>query len=102
MVDPSPYPFHEPDETKITLLQAKKFNNASNGLAELAVEWSDRISKADGDEKIRLTSAYEEAKDRIVRKFGLAGLEEYDWMRTKAVADTTNRTVFQQAGVYLP
>lgn len=94
--------FEVPASTRITLEKAKLYADASAALFLLGQQWSDRLEKSSETEKIQITQSYHQAREQLTTKLGLAGMDEFNWLHTKAIADTANRAVFMQVGIKVP
>lgn len=93
--------FREPSGLKIDYKKARNFNKASEALVIMGQEWAEKMSKVDDDEKLKLAASYEKAQDDLIRKFGICGKEEYKWIYTKALLDSSNKDVFNRAGIWI-
>lgn len=91
--------FVAPESSVITAEKAKFYAKASAGLLELGTSWSERIEKAPEAEKVQILNAYNVARDQLCARVGLAGIAEFDWIATVALADPQNRSVFEGAGI---
>ena len=67
----------------------------------LGEEWSEKIEKAKGEERLIILKNYEKARDQVCSRIGLAGLAEYNWITNVAVKDSSNADVFAKAGLKL-
>ncbi|MDR3000307.1 MAG: hypothetical protein LBU89_03490 [Fibromonadaceae bacterium] len=100
-IDPAMEQFREPLDARISYKKARNFNKASEALVIMGQKWAEEIELADNEEKLKITAAYEKAQDDLIRKFGIAGKEEFKWIHTKALPDSSNRDVFVRAGVWI-
>ena len=90
--------FVTPQNSSINENKAKQYVNASAALILLGEEWSEKIEKAKGEERLK---NYEKARDQVCSRIGLAGLAEYNWITNVAVKDSSNADVFAKAGLKL-
>lgn len=65
----------------------------------LGEEWSLKIERAQGEEKILILKNYEKAKDQVCIRVGLLGMDEYNWITNVALKDSNNSEVFSKAGI---
>jgi hypothetical protein len=72
---------------------------ASAALLELGVSWTDRIEKAQDNEKVQILNAYNVARDQLCARVGLAGIAEYNWITEVALKDEGNKAAFEAAGL---
>ena len=93
--------FVTPQNSSINENKAKQYVNASAALILLGEEWSEKIEKAKGEERLIILKNYEKARDQVCSRFGLAGLAEYNWITNVAVKDSSNADVFAKAGLKL-
>lgn len=94
--------FKVPGTTRITVDQARMFADASAALFLLGQQWSARLEKATDAEKMQIVQSYEQAREQLVTKMGLAGLDEFNWIQQQALSDTLNRTIFSEVGIKVP
>lgn len=94
--------FKVPETTRITVGQARMFADASAALFLLGQQWSARLEKATDAEKMQIVQSYERAREQLVNKMGLAGLDEFNWIQQQALPDTLNRTIFSEVGIKVP
>lgn len=92
-------PFTAPESSLINAEKAKFYAKASAGLLELGTTWSERIEKAPETEKVQILNAYNVARDQLCARIGLAGIAEFNWITTVALADPKNKAVFEAAGI---
>ena len=90
-----------PQNSSINENKAKQYVNASAALILLGEEWSEKIEKAKGEERLIILKNYEKARDQVCSRIGLAGLAEYNWITNVAVKDSSNADVFAKAGLKL-
>ena len=88
-----------PESPVISEEKAKLYVKASAALLELGVSWTDRIEKAQDNEKVQILNAYNVARDQLCARVGLAGIAEYNWITTVAVPDPKNKATFDAAGL---
>ena len=93
--------FVTPQNSSINENKAKQYVNASAALILLGEEWSEKIEKAKGEERLIILKNYEKARDQVCSRIGLAGLAEYNWITNVAVKDSSNADVFAKAGLKL-
>lgn len=91
--------FTVPTNTNIEALKARQYADASVALVLLGQQWSLRIDKASDQEKIKILSAYEKARDQVCAKVGLAGIAEYNWITTVAMNNDDNQDIFAKVGI---
>jgi chorismate-pyruvate lyase len=72
---------------------------ASAALLELGVSWTDRIEKAQDNEKVQILNAYNVARDQLCARVGLAGIAEYNWITEVALKADDNKLTFESAGM---
>jgi hypothetical protein len=94
--------FKVPETTRITVSQARMFADASAALFLLGQQWSARLERATDAEKMQIVQSYEQAREQLVNKMGLAGLDEFNWIQQQALPDTLNRTIFSEVGIKVP
>ena len=94
-------PFNAPDSPVITEDKAKMYVKASAALLELGVSWTDRIEKAQDNEKVQILNAYNVARDQLCARVGLAGIAEYNWLTEVALKSEDNKATFEAAGMKL-
>ena len=95
-------PFKAPNSLQISIEKAKQFAQVSAGLFLLAQQWSDRIQKANESERLQILNSYEQAREQMAAKMGLAGLDEFYWIQSKALSFPGNKLIFEQVGVKVP
>jgi len=100
-IEPALEYFKEPSEVRIGYRKARNFNKASEALVMMGQEWAERMQQVDDEEKLKMAASYEKAQDDLIRKFGISGKEEFKWLRTKALPDSSNKEVFARAGVWI-
>ena len=100
-IEPAVEQFREPLDARISYKKARNFNKASEALVIMGQKWAEEMEQADSEEKLRMAAAYEKAQDDLIRKFGIAGKEEFKWVHTKALPDSSNADVFARAGVWI-
>jgi hypothetical protein len=100
-IEPAIEQFKEPSDLKISQKKARNFNKASEALVIMGQEWTEQMSRADNEEKLKMAASYEKAQDDLIRKFGIQGKEEFKWIHTKALPESINRDVFARAGVWI-
>ena len=93
--------FVSPQSSAINADKAKRYVNASAALLLLGEEWSEKIEKAQGEDKVIILENYEKARDQVCSRIGLAGIAEYNWITNVAVKDSSNADVFATAGLKL-
>ena len=93
--------FTAPQSSAINANKAKQYVNASAALLLLGEEWSEKIEKAQGEEKVIILENYEKAREQVCSRVGLAGIAEYNWITNVAVKDSNNADVFSAAGLKL-
>jgi hypothetical protein len=91
--------FTAPQSSAINANKAKQYVNASAALLLLGEEWSEKIEKAQGEEKVIILENYEKAREQVCSRVGLAGIAEYNWITNVAVKDSSNADVFSAAGL---
>ena len=94
-------PFNAPESPFITEDKAKMYVKASAALLELGVSWTDRIEKAQDNEKVQILNAYNVARDQLCARVGLAGIAEYNWLTEVALKSEDNKATFEAAGMKL-
>lgn len=94
-------PFNAPESPVITEDKAKMYVKASAALLELGVSWTDRIEKAQDNEKVQILNAYNVARDQLCARVGLAGIAEYNWLTEVALKSEDNKATFEAAGMKL-
>ncbi|MCL2284548.1 MAG: hypothetical protein FWC26_14635 [Fibromonadales bacterium] len=99
-IEPALEQFKEPDDLKITHKKARNFNKASEALVIMGQEWSEAMAEVDDEEKLKMLAIYEKAQDDLIRKFGIAGKDEFMWIQTKALPEPSNKSTFAKAGVW--
>jgi hypothetical protein len=92
-------PFKAPESPVITEDKAKMYVKASAALLELGVSWTDRIEKAQDNEKVQILNAYNVARDQLCARVGLAGIAEYNWLTEVALKEEGNKATFEAAGM---
>jgi len=92
-------PFTAPAEAIVTPAQAKLYVKASAALVELGVKWSEKIDKANDNDKVQILNAYNVARDQLCARIGLKGIAEYNWITTVALPNEKNKAVFEEAGL---
>jgi len=92
-------PFKVPESPVITEDKAKMYVKASAALLELGVSWTDRIEKAQDNEKVQILNAYNVARDQLCARVGLAGIAEYNWLTEVALKEEGNKATFEAAGM---
>lgn len=92
-------PFNAPASPAINEDKAKMYVKASAALLELGVSWTDRIEKAQDNEKVQILNAYNVARDQLCARVGLAGIAEYNWITEVALKDEGNKAAFEAAGL---
>lgn len=92
-------PFNAPASPVINEDKAKMYAKASAGLIELGVSWTDRIEKAQDNEKVQILNAYNVARDQLCARVGLAGIAEYNWITEVALKAEDNKAAFEAAGI---
>lgn len=92
-------PFNAPESPVINEDKAKMYVKASAALLELGVSWTDRIEKAQDNEKVQILNAYNVARDQLCARVGLAGIAEYNWITEVALKDEGNKATFEAAGM---
>ena len=95
-------PFKAPNNLQITVEKAKQYAQVSAGLFLLAQQWSDRLEKANESERLQILNSYEQARQQMAAKMGLAGLDEFHWIQSKALSFPGNKPIFEQVGVKVP
>jgi hypothetical protein len=93
--------FTAPQSSAINANKAKQYVNASAALLLLGEEWSEKIEKAQGEEKVIILENYEKAREQVCSRVGLAGIAEYNWITNVAVKDSSNADAFSAAGLKL-
>ncbi|MBP5247899.1 MAG: hypothetical protein J6Z31_08600 [Fibrobacter sp.] len=93
--------FTAPQTSAVNVNKAKQYVNASAALLLLGEEWSEKIEKAQGEEKVIILENYEKARDQVCSRVGLAGIAEYNWITNVAVKDSSNAEAFAAAGLKL-
>lgn len=93
--------FNAPASPVINEDKAKMYVKASAALLELGVSWTDRIEKAQDNEKVQILNAYNVARDQLCARVGLAGIAEYNWITEVALKDEGNKATFEAAGMKL-
>ena len=93
--------FVTPQNSSSNENKAKQNVHASAALIPLGEEWSEKIEKAKGEERLIILKNYEKARDQVCSRIGLAGLAEYNWITNVAVKDSSNADVFAKAGLKL-
>ncbi|MFA6341272.1 MAG: hypothetical protein WCX75_00285 [Fibrobacteraceae bacterium] len=91
--------FVAPTNANINALKARQYADASVALVLLGQQWSLRIEKAPDQEKIKILSAYERARDQVCANLGLAGIAEYNWITTVAMNSEDNQDLFAKVGI---
>lgn len=91
--------FVAPSTSAIDEKKANQYLNASAALVMLGEEWSLKIERAQGEEKILILKNYEKAKDQVCIRVGLLGMDEYNWITNVALKDSNNSEVFSKAGI---
>ena len=91
--------FTAPQSSAINANKAKQYVNASAALLLLGEEWSEKIEKAQGEEKVIILENYEKAREQVCSRVGLAGIAEYNWITTVALPNAQNKAAFEAAGV---
>ncbi|MBQ3714026.1 MAG: hypothetical protein II892_00380 [Fibrobacter sp.] len=92
-------PFNAPASPVISEDKAKMYVKASAALLELGVSWTDRIEKAQDNEKVQILNAYNVARDQLCARVGLAGIAEYNWLTEVALKEEGNKATFEAAGM---
>ncbi|MBO7413573.1 MAG: hypothetical protein J6U20_07925 [Fibrobacter sp.] len=92
-------PFNVPASPVINEDKAKMYVKASAALLELGVSWTDRIEKAQDNEKVQILNAYNVARDQLCARVGLAGIAEYNWLTEVALKEEGNKATFEAAGM---
>ena len=92
-------PFNVPESPVISEEKAKLYVKASVALLELGVSWTDRIEKAQDNEKVQILNAYNVARDQLCARVGLAGIAEYNWITEVALKADDNKLTFESAGM---
>ena len=92
-------PFNAPESPVISEDKAKLYVKASAALLELGVSWTDRIEKAQDNEKVQILNAYNVARDQLCARVGLAGIAEYNWITEVALKADDNKLTFESAGM---
>ncbi|MBO4713676.1 MAG: hypothetical protein J5615_07295 [Fibrobacter sp.] len=92
-------PFNVPESPVISEEKAKLYVKASAALLELGVSWTDRIEKAQDNEKVQILNAYNVARDQLCARVGLAGIAEYNWITEVALKADDNKLTFESAGM---
>ena len=92
-------PFNVPESPVISEEKAKLYVKASAALLELGVSWTDRIEKAQDNEKVQILNAYNVARDQLCARVGLAGIAEYNWTTEVALKADDNKLTFESAGM---
>ena len=92
-------PFETPKNSSIDITKARAYAAASSALVILGGQWSARIEKASDEDKIRILDAYDKARDQVCARIGLAGIAEFNWITTVAMADSSNSDVLSKAGI---
>lgn len=92
--------FKPPTDSIISIETAKKFVDASNALYMLARTWIARMEQAsDPQDRILILSGFEKARDQVVRKIGLQGIEEFKWISQSAMKNPKNQKILNEAGL---
>lgn len=93
-------PFTAPANPVVTEEQAKLYAKASAGLVELGVSWSEKIEKANDNDKVQMLNAYNVARDQLCARTGLkGGIAEFNWITKVALPDPQNKAKFEAAGI---
>ena len=100
-IEPAVEQFIEFEDLTINYEKAVYYNRASEALVVMGQEWAEKMAKAETEEKLIMAASYEKAQDELIRKFGIRGKEEYQWIHTKALHDPANREVFAKAGIWV-
>lgn len=92
--------FTPPQTTEIDLPTAQKFVQASTALHLLAKDWVTQLeSNASAEERVLILGGFEKARDQLLRKIGLYGIEHFNWISTEAIKNPQNIKVFEAAGM---
>ena len=92
-------PFNVLESPVISEEKAKLYVKASAALLELGVSWTDRIEKAQDNEKVQILNAYNVARDQLCARVGLTGIAEYNWITEVALKADDNKLTFESAGM---
>ena len=93
--------FTENASSAIDEKKAQQYANASAALILLGEEWSSKIEQAQGEQKVAILQNYDEARDQVCSRVGLAGIAEYNWITNVAAKDSSNADSFAKAGIRL-
>ena len=93
--------FTPPANSAIDEKKAQQYANASAALILLGEEWSSKIEQAQGEQKVAILQNYDEARDQVCSRVGLAGIAEYNWITNVAAKDSSNTDSFAKAGIRL-
>jgi hypothetical protein len=93
--------FKMPSDVKVGYRKARSFNKASEALIVMGQEWAEKMAQVDDEEKLKMAASYEKAQDNLIRKFGINGKEEFKWLHIVALPDSSNKEVFEKAGVWI-
>jgi hypothetical protein len=100
-IEPAVEQFKVPADVKIGYRKARNFNKASEALVVMGHEWAEKMAQVDDEEKLKMAASYEKAQDNLIRKFGISGKEEFKWLHVIALPDSSNKDVFEKAGVWI-
>lgn len=92
--------FQAPPDAKLKPEQIHRYQEASVALLLLQQQWMDRIDKAQGQDKILLLKALEDSKNQVCTKVGLAGMDEFLWIRS-VLSNPVNQELVKTAGISL-
>lgn len=92
--------FVPPSDGLLSPEKAKIYSDASVAVLLLSQQWIERMDKStDTQEKILILSGFESAREQVLRKVGLAGVNEFNWITESALANPANREVAEKAGI---
>jgi len=94
--------FAPPQNGLISLETASKYVESSTALYLLARQWVDRMEKTtDAQERILILGGFEAARDQVVRKIGLSGISEFNWISEVGLKNPQNKKILEAAGLQL-
>ncbi|NLB64387.1 MAG: hypothetical protein GX801_09835 [Fibrobacter sp.] len=94
--------FSAPEETTINQQTANSYVKTSTALHLLAKDWVTQLeSTQNAEERVLILGGFEKARDQLIRKIGLEGIEHFNWISTVAIKDQKNKDVFEKAGLHI-
>lgn len=94
--------FSPPQNGLISPETASKYVESSTALFLLARQWIERMDKTtDAQERILILGGFEAARDQVVRKIGLSGINEFNWISEVGLKNPENKKILEAAGLQL-